>query len=1036
MAVMAVCGRLIAVASEADVVTDLAGLRLVDNGVGKDFRDVRIEAMVCSVSASGREMVLSDKSGAEVLRVDAAAQVKPGDHILLAGAQCRVRRERWGVSLQAKPFLDNDGLHGPVEKSGKIFLESGVVPLRLGWFNASLGCALNLEWRPPGGAREKLPAAMLLRRNNHGVLTNGVNWRCYEGSWGALPDFDGLPAAASGSAPDIGLDVETRTNFVGLVFDGFLDVSRGGEYEFFLRSDDGGQLFIGETPLKISVVSSDAPPPPMALKPSTAGAESRWAESSGTVQQMIQHDDGLEIFLNSADGPLRVRLAGRASPPVLAPEARVLVRGVAREAFRPDGVKGFGILNVAAPDDIRVDPVKPADGTNELTTAAQVARLSRAEAARAYPVKIRGVITCDAPEIYYGSVIHDQTRGIYCYWSETNSTTGLTWRHPHFGEFWEIEGVCQEGRFAPDVQVRKMTFRGEGELPAPVSPAWDQLLNGSLDTQFAELQGIITDADTNGVVLLTHGGKIRINLTPPLGVQLQAKKNALVRLRGCLLAVWDAESHQVKLGEIRLGNATAAFDPLQPADPFDAPQKSAGELLRFDVSAGSLQRVKMSGQIMEKRGEEIFMLSGQRGVRFVPRERSNVQPGELVEVAGFPELDGPSPVLHEAAVRHLGFGSLPDPVWLKPDELFRPQNDAQYVRLEATYNGARAAAGETLLDLQAGGNFFSARLRARLVALPKIEPGSRVEVTGLFAALSAPHRLPGRHFGSFEILLSSPASVRVIATPPWWTLPRLLAVTGALFAILILAALWITQLRRRVEERTEQLRHEISERERAEQLRVVQEERTRIAQDLHDDLGSSLTEIGVLASAGRRGPEAAALSHDVFEAISEKSRRLVIALDAIVWAIDPKENTLQSLADYLAGYVEDYLSTNGITCRFKMSAELPPAVMEGKVRHELFLVVKEALHNIVRHAHATEVEFHLTVAEAGIEITMRDNGCGFDTAAKSSGHGLKNFSNRMSRLGGKCEVSSHIGDGTTVIINLPLPATKELQPTRTLESAE
>jgi len=143
-------------------------------------------------------------------------------------------------------------------------------------------------------------------------------------------------------------------------------------------------------------------------------------------------------------------------------------------------------MEVASLDDVHVVASRPAAGTNVLATAAQVAKLSWAEVEHKHPVKMRGVVTCDAPEIYYGSVIQDQTRGIYCYWSETNSTTRQTRRRPRFGEFWQIEGISQAGRFAPDIEVTNMTFLGDGELPTPVSPAWDKLINGSLDTQFAQ----------------------------------------------------------------------------------------------------------------------------------------------------------------------------------------------------------------------------------------------------------------------------------------------------------------------------------------------------------------------------------------------------------------------------------------------------------------------------------------------------------------------------------------------------------------------
>jgi signal transduction histidine kinase len=883
-------------------VTNVAGLNLVKTTGNKIYRDVRIEAVVCSVSPSGRELVLTDGSCAEVVRIEARAKINAGEKILLAGSHCWVRPESWGISLGVEPLIDN---------------------------------------------------------------------------------------------------------------------------EVLLNSAGRAQPFLGNQQPEISVLSSNEPPVPQILKPGAAGAESRWAEVSGTVQQVIERDQDVEILLNSQNNPVRVRLAGRVATPAFRPDSRVIVHGVARDAFRADGSRGFGILEVASIGDLHVQPPESGDRSGVLTAAADVEMLSHDQAGRGYPAKIRGVVTCDTPELFFGSVIQDQTRGIYVYWSATNLETGGIQRRPRFGEFWEVEGLSQPGKFAPDIEATRMNYLGEGELPSPVSPNWDQLLNGSLDTQFIELQGIITGANTNSVELLTHGGKIRVDLAPSLIAELRRKPVSLVRLRGCLLAVWDESSRQVKLGEIRLGNATAIFDSREPSDPFDAPQKDVDDLRRFDMAAGSFQRVKITGQVMEKRGDEFFMIAGGRGLRFVPREAMAYRPGDIVEAVGFPEIGGPSPVLHEAVARPIGSALLPAPVWLRAEEFSRPQNDAQRVRLEAVLNDMRGAAEETLLDLQAGGYFFTARLRLSASVMARIEPGSRVELTGVFAALSAPNQRPGLQQGSFELLVSSPKDVRVVARPPWWTLRRLLALIGTLIMVLILAAVWITQLRRRVEERTKQLQHEIGQREHAEQLRIVQEERTRIAQDLHDDLGSSLTEISVLASVGLRSHEIIPATRGLFEAVNEKSRHLVSALDAIVWAIDPKENTLQSLVDYLAGYVENYLATTGITVRFKLPSEVPLATLEGKQRHEVFLVVKEALHNIVRHAHASEVQFEMTVVESGLGIGLSDNGRGFDTSLTSGGYGLKNFAKRMAQLGGECIVTSRTGGGTVVKLHLPLSKESE-----------
>jgi len=229
-------------------------------------------------------------------------------------------------------------------------------------------------------------------------------------------------------------------------------------------------------------------------------------------------------------------------------------------------------------------------------------------------------------------------------------------------------------------------------------------------------------------------------------------------------------------------------------------------------------------------------------------------------------------------------------------------------------------------------------------------------------------------------------------------------------------------LRRQVAQRTHQLQREIRERERAERQHAIEAERSRIARDLHDDLGSSLTEINVLASTGQRPRQGNSAHAALFKAIADKARSLIVALDGIVWAVDPGDNSLQSLADYLSGYTREYLVNSDIACRFKIPITLPDVKLDGETRHELLLVVKEILNNIVCHAEATEVEFQMNLVDDILEITIADNGRGFDTATEADGHGLKNLPARLKKVGGSCRVESLSAIGTTVCIQLPLPA--------------
>jgi signal transduction histidine kinase len=178
----------------------------------------------------------------------------------------------------------------------------------------------------------------------------------------------------------------------------------------------------------------------------------------------------------------------------------------------------------------------------------------------------------------------------------------------------------------------------------------------------------------------------------------------------------------------------------------------------------------------------------------------------------------------------------------------------------------------------------------------------------------------------------------------------------------------------------------------------------------------------VLASAGQQGQtNGSPGSGTLFQTIAAKVRHLITALDVIVWAIDPGENSLQSLADYLCAYANEYLSSTTIACRFKVPMSFPPTTLDGHVRHELLLTIKETLNNMVRHADATEMEFRMGTTATRLDITMVDNGRGIPDTAEHEGHGLKNLSARMKHLGGEYIVKPNIDRGTTVIVSLPLP---------------
>ncbi len=147
-----------------------------------------------------------------------------------------------------------------------------------------------------------------------------------------------------------------------------------------------------------------------------------------------------------------------------------------------------------------------------------------------------------------------------------------------------------------------------------------------------------------------------------------------------------------------------------------------------------------------------------------------------------------------------------------------------------------------------------------------------------------------------------------------------------------------------------------------------------------------------------------------------------------MWLVNPRKDALPFLAGYLGSYAEEFLSASGVACRLNIPLDIPPAPMDAEVRQSVFLAVKEALNNVVRHAHASEVTFALAVRDGRLEIAIADNGRGFDAAQANRGNGLTNMRERLARIGGECSIASQPGRGTTVSLTLPLTIEVKVPP--------
>ncbi len=210
---------------------------------------------------------------------------------------------------------------------------------------------------------------------------------------------------------------------------------------------------------------------------------------------------------------------------------------------------------------------------------------------------------------------------------------------------------------------------------------------------------------------------------------------------------------------------------------------------------------------------------------------------------------------------------------------------------------------------------------------------------------------------------------------------------------------------------------------RAEQAQAVERERTRIARDMHDELGANLTHIGATSGLAQgEAPEAAA---GRFREIAEMARRSVDALDEIVWAVNPRYDSLAGTIEYLGKYAVRFLSSAGVAREIDLPAEPPELPMAADRRHHLLLVVKEALNNAVKHARAMRIRLLVEIEPDLLRVAVEDDGRGFDPAgAGAVSNGLRNMRERMAAAGGRLVIGRAAGGGARVMAELPLPRTK------------
>jgi len=268
-----------------------------------------------------------------------------------------------------------------------------------------------------------------------------------------------------------------------------------------------------------------------------------------------------------------------------------------------------------------------------------------------------------------------------------------------------------------------------------------------------------------------------------------------------------------------------------------------------------------------------------------------------------------------------------------------------------------------------------------------------------YASLSSgSYRFLVRAVNSEGLSSEVPASVAFVILPPFWQRWWFVGLVAAALSLAIYGA------------------HEY----RLRQLLELERVRTRIATDLHDDIGSSLTQIAILSEVARRdGREQSPSGGEPLERIAELSRGLVDSMSDIVWAINPQRDHLRDLEHRMRRFAADVLAPRDIDLELEVPVRMEDIPLRAEVRRQVFLIFKECIHNVVRHSGCRRVQVAMEYRGHRLLLRLSDDGAGFAAAGVENGHGLDSMRRRAMEIGGKLEIVSQPGGGTRIELEVP-----------------